>query len=172
MGEGPRARQREVNDAARAPAQDASWWDRIALWRAIAAAALACALAFGALQWWQRSVAPEETLVVVLSGDDGKPGLLAAAARADRYLTLRRVGNATPSDGKVFELWALPQAGAPQAIGVIPNGSLARVPLARPADESLSSIPRLAVSLEPPGGSPTGKPTGPVVYSGTVERMY
>ena len=25
-----------------------------------------------------------------------------------------------------------------------------------------------AVSVEPPGGSPTGKPTGPVIYSGTL----
>ncbi len=30
----------------------------------------------------------------------------------------------------------------------------------------------LAVSLEPAGGSPTGLPTGPVLYSGTIERMY
>jgi anti-sigma-K factor RskA len=28
------------------------------------------------------------------------------------------------------------------------------------------------VSLEPPGGSTTGQPTGPVLYSGAVERMY
>ena len=26
----------------------------------------------------------------------------------------------------------------------------------------------LAVSLEPPGGSPTGKPTGPVLYQGRL----
>jgi len=46
------------------------------------------------------------------------------------------------------------------------------VPLAAPADESLTNIPALAVSLEPPGGSPTGAPTGPVLYSGSIERMY
>jgi len=28
------------------------------------------------------------------------------------------------------------------------------------------------VSLEPTGGSPTGLPTGPVLYSGRIERMY
>jgi anti-sigma-K factor RskA len=47
-----------------------------------------------------------------------------------------------------------------------------RVPLVNPVEETLSSIPALAVSLEPPGGSPTGKPTGPVLYSGAIERMY
>lgn len=45
-------------------------------------------------------------------------------------------------------------------------------PLATQAGESLSGIPALAVSLEPPGGSPTGQPTGPVLYSGAIERMY
>jgi len=28
------------------------------------------------------------------------------------------------------------------------------------------------VSLEPSGGSPTGKPTGPVLFSGPVSRLY
>ena len=34
------------------------------------------------------------------------------------------------------------------------------------------NIPALAVSLEPPGGSTTGAPTGPVLYTGRVERTY
>jgi anti-sigma-K factor RskA len=29
----------------------------------------------------------------------------------------------------------------------------------------------LAVSLEPAGGSPTGKPTGPVLYTGTIQQI-
>ncbi|HLX30501.1 MAG TPA: anti-sigma factor, partial [Casimicrobiaceae bacterium] len=45
-------------------------------------------------------------------------------------------------------------------------------PLQNPVDETLSNISTLAVSLEPPGGSPSGKPTGPVLYSGPIERMY
>jgi len=32
--------------------------------------------------------------------------------------------------------------------------------------------PALAVSLEPRGGSPTGLPTGPVLYTGPVQRLY
>lgn len=46
------------------------------------------------------------------------------------------------------------------------------MPLTAPAGESLTNIPALAVSLEPAGGSPTGQPTGPVLYSGAIERMY
>src|SRR5439155_578629 len=34
------------------------------------------------------------------------------------------------------------------------------------------AVPTLAVSVEPAGGSPTGQPTGPVIYTGRVERFY
>jgi anti-sigma-K factor RskA len=72
----------------------------------------------------------------------------------------------------VYELWALPQGAAPKSLGVIPPGAIVRVPLPATAEELLTSIPALAVSLEPPGGSPTGQPTGPVLFSGSIERMY
>ena len=47
-----------------------------------------------------------------------------------------------------------------------------RVNLPTPAGQALQNIPALAVSLEPPGGSPTGLPTGPVLYSGPIQRLY
>jgi anti-sigma-K factor RskA len=31
-----------------------------------------------------------------------------------------------------------------------------------------SGIDHMAVSVEPPGGSPTGKPTGPVIFYGDL----
>jgi anti-sigma-K factor RskA len=33
-------------------------------------------------------------------------------------------------------------------------------------------VPALAVTLERTGGSPTGAPQGPVLYTGRVERFY
>jgi anti-sigma-K factor RskA len=147
-------------------------WSRLAVWRALAITSLAGIVAIGVAEWWRAPAVIPAPLVVALAGADGKVALIATATRGERYLTLKTVGNATPGADKAFELWALPQSGAPQALGVIPHGDLVRVPLANPADETLSNIPTLAVSVEPPGGSPTGKPTGPVLYSGRIERMY
>jgi anti-sigma-K factor RskA len=145
---------------------------RTAFWQTLAIASLAGVVVLGVAEWRRpRSVVPAP-LVVVLSGADAKVGLIATGSRGERYLTVRTVGNATPGADKAFELWALPQAGSPQPLGVIPAGDLVRVPLPNPVDETLSNIPTLAVSLEPRGGSPTGKPTGPVLYSGPIERMY
>ena len=147
-------------------------WRRVAFWRTLAIASLAGVIVLGVAEWRRAPVVVPAPLVVVLSDADAKVALIATATRGERYLTVKKVGNATPEPDKAFELWGLPQAGAPQALGVIPQGNVVRVPLKNPVDETLSNIPTLAVSLEPPGGSPTGKPTGPVVYSGSVERMY
>jgi anti-sigma-K factor RskA len=156
----------------RVPEREAGWRRRIAFWRALALASLVGVLVLGVAEWRRAPVVVPAPLVVVLSGADAKVGLIATATRGDRYLTVKTVGNATPGPDKAFELWALPQAGPPQPLGVIPQGNVVRVPVQNPVDEMLSNIPTLAVSIEPQGGSPTGKPTGPVVYSGAVERMY
>jgi anti-sigma-K factor RskA len=66
----------------------------------------------------------------------------------------------------------LPASGNPQSLGLIDSTTAARVALSAPAEQALRNIPALAVSLEPRGGSPTGLPTGPVLYSGPVQRTY
>ena len=147
-------------------------WSRLGVWRALTAASFVIALALGVAQLARPPAPAAAPIGVVLAGPDARPALIATAARDDRYLTLKAVAGAAPATGRVFELWALPQAGSPKSLGVIPAGAIVRVPLAAPADESLTNIPALAVSLEPPGGSPTGQPTGPVLYSGAIERMY
>lgn len=154
------------------PAPPTAWWSSVGLWRALTAVGFVAAIALGVAQFAQPPAPATAPIIVVLAGSDAKPALIASAARSDRFLTVKAVGSAAPTAGRVFELWALPQAGAPKSLGVIPGGALVRVPLAAPADESLTNIPALAVSLEPPGGSPTGAPTGPVLYSGSIERMY
>jgi len=155
--------------AAQAPLR---WWERLGVWRALAVASFVAAVALGVLQLARPPEPAAAPIVVVLAGSDAKPGLIATAARNDRFLTLKPVANTAAPAGRVFELWALPQGRAPTSLGVIPAGAVVQVPLPAPAQESLTNIPALAVSLEPPGGSPTGQPTGPVLYSGTVERMY
>ena len=155
-----------------APPPPPPWWGRLGLWRALTISSLIVAIALGVARFARPPGPDVAPVVVVLAGADAKPALIATASRLDRYLTIKPVGNTAPAAGQVFELWALPQASPPKSLGVIPAGRVVQVPLAAPADESLTNIPALAVSLEPPGGSPTGQSTGPVLYSGTVERMF
>lgn len=148
------------------------WWSRLGVWRGLTAASFVVAVALGVAELARTPAQLGAPIVVVLAGADAKPALIATASREDHFLTLKPVANAAPAPGRVFELWALPQGGTPKSLGVIPTGRIVTVPLSARADESLTNIPALAVSLEPPGGSPTGQPTGPVLYSGSIERMF
>jgi anti-sigma-K factor RskA len=60
------------------------------------------------------------------------------------------------------------KAGAkkPISLGVLPAGG-ERIA----ASQYTAPGGKLLVSLEPKGGSPTGQPTGPVLYGGTITRL-
>jgi len=60
----------------------------------------------------------------------------------------------------------------PRPLGLVPASGVVQIALPVDAGTALQNISALAVSLEPRGGSPTGLPTGPVLYSGPVERLY
>jgi anti-sigma-K factor RskA len=65
---------------------------------------------------------------------------------------------------RALELWAVPTDGTgPRSLGVLPTGAGGTVAL---RGKVLAGVDTLAVSVEPPGGSPTGRPTGPIVYAG------
>ena len=95
-----------------------------------------------------------------------------APDRNGRFLTVKAVQPVPLAAGRALELWALPEGRDPRSLGVVSASGVARIALAGPADLALRQVPALAISLEPAGGSPTGKPTGPVLYTGGVQRMY
>lgn len=73
------------------------------------------------------------------------------------------VSGAYPKLGdRSLELWLITDAG-PVSLGLLPTTGEGRLKL---PDGVTGAQLTLAVSLEPAGGSPTGKPTGPVLTSG------
>ena len=148
------------------------WWGRLSFWRSFALASFALAMAFGVSLLNPPTQVAEQPIVAVLAGPDAKPALIATVLRGDRMMTVKVVGAAAVPEGKSLELWMLPTGTAPKSLGVVPASGVARVALPAPPDISLANVPALAVSLEIAGGSPTGAPQGPVLYTGKVERFY
>jgi len=66
--------------------------------------------------------------------------------------------------GRDYELWALPKNGNPVSLGVLPTAGTSTRVLTLIQKAALASSSQLAVSIEPPGGSPTGQPTGDIVF--------
>ena len=72
--------------------------------------------------------------------------------------------------GKILEVWMTQADGAPRSLGLFPgekSGTMAVLVLSRDVAQSLAKG-ELEVSLEPSGGSTTGAPSGPVLFSGAV----
>ncbi|HMD58877.1 MAG TPA: anti-sigma factor [Steroidobacteraceae bacterium] len=70
-----------------------------------------------------------------------------------------------------FELWALPAKGSsPVSLGLMPEQGGVSHRLNAGQREALRAAAKIAVSLEPSGGSPTGAPTGPVVHVADLQR--
>src|SRR5208282_1786912 len=144
-------------------------------WRALALSSLALAVVLAVALLKPAPELPEGSLVVVLAGPDAKPALLASTARGSRYLTVAAIAPLTLAADRALELWMLPERGSPHSLGLVSAvapGGMVRIALPAAAEQALQDIPALAVSLEPKGGSPTGLPTGPVLYSGPVKRLY
>lgn len=91
------------------------------------------------------------------------------ATTGSEGLTIRAIADQHPPSGRAFELWAIVSgAPRPQPLGVISADGVLHVATV-PA--SVRSGTTLAISVEPPGGSPTGLPTGPVVFVGDVQPL-
>jgi anti-sigma-K factor RskA len=82
-----------------------------------------------------------------------------------RRLRVRASGFAARPAGHDYELWVLPKGGAPVSLGVLPYAQAStQLALSSAQQQALKSAAQLAVSLEPVGGSPTGQPTGAIVF--------
>jgi anti-sigma-K factor RskA len=89
----------------------------------------------------------------------------------DRYLKIDPVAVASVEAGRSLELWAIPADGVPVSLGVIPDNGKGRVDLSDSQRRLLGSQTTMAITLEPKGGSPSGKPTGPILYKGQLASL-
>jgi anti-sigma-K factor RskA len=142
---------------------------RVSFWRglSLAASAVAAALALFILFRPAPPVAPGN-YVAVLQPEGPGPAFVAAIDLKDGTISVKRLG-AEAEAGKSYELWAVGGGRAvPQSLGVI-DASL-KIPTQHLGKIDAATLGEtvFAISLEPQGGSPTGAPTGPVLYTGKL----
>ena len=145
-----------------------SLWKALGLVASGAAAALA---AVALLLPLQPTEVPASYIAVLSDPKTSHPVLVATAARTERVLHVTTLDPAIHVSGRSLELWALPRGGQPKSLGLV-AGEKTELKLLAAADQSLGEVPALAVSLEPQGGSPTGQPTGPVLYTGPCVKYW
>lgn len=142
---------------------------RPARWLLALAAAVAL-LAIG-ITWRMLTIEPHYAATALVTQPDGRAlWLIGISERGDR-LRIAAVGAHSPGANKDFELWALSESGgAPVSLGLVPVSGVERRSLDERQRTAVLAAHKLAISVEPRGGSPTGAPTGPVVHVIEVRR--
>jgi len=151
-----------------------AWYRRAGFWRnwaLIATFALAIAIGVRTLGPDGRHAPAYRPIAQLSAAGGAAPGVTAGLSADGRALELRAARPVLAGSAQSYELWLLPAGGgAPVSLAVL--GSLdARVALAPERRPGLRAGAKLAVSVEPAGGSPTGAPTGPVILIGEVGNI-
>jgi anti-sigma-K factor RskA len=158
---------RIAGTAAAAPpaARSAPWLGALAFWRGLSIAAVATAVGLVIYIGAYMGRPPAPAVVAVLADHGGAPGWVAVSGPKSGEVSFAAVAPQAEAKPHAFELWGI-AGGPPRPLGLLSQNSGSTVIL------GMAQLPPpggvLAVSLEPAGGSPTGLPTGPVLYQGKV----
>lgn len=138
-------------------------------WRQAAAAVVVLGLIIALWLGPTRELPPYE-VAYVTAGNGQLLWHIAINAAQDK-LRIRAIAPERHSPREDFELWALPaKGGSPVSLGLMPVQGDVRHRINADQREALRAAVKIAVSLEPSGGSPTGAPTGPVVHVADLQR--
>lgn len=103
--------------------------------------------------------------VAVVDTGGHEPALIAELDTGTGIIRVRTLAAEAPS-GRSLELWHVAEGHEPRSLGILQAGldaqTIQDIATTAPVDGMI------AVSVEPEGGSPSGAPTGPIVYTGRL----
>lgn len=146
----------------------AQWWDNLWLWRGAAFAGVATAvlLAIGLVAALDRARRQPVMVAVLLT----ETNVAAAVVNtfADGRVELLPLQDIAVPQGRALEIWTLwDRATGPRSVGLIDRARA--VPL-RLDNLPLGTDQLFEITVEPAAGSPTGRPTGPIIAKGLTAR--
>jgi anti-sigma-K factor RskA len=146
-------------------------WQSLAFWRWLTTGSTAVAAAsLFALVYIAGTSTSEQPLVARLDMGGGQAGFVAAIDPARNGLTIVPASVSNVNQ-RVLELWLIAPGAPPRSLGLIEPGRAVHINLPPDLIRRVSADVTLAVSVEPPGGSPTGLPTGPVIANGKLTNL-
>lgn len=147
-------------------------WENLRLWHWLALGSgtlLAAACAALVFMLVHRPAAPAiPYMAATITETNGHVGWTATMDISKARMIVVPAAPQAVQAGRTPELWLIPQGERPIAVGLISTHSPTTLALSASLVARLGPTARLAVSIEPHGGSPTGEPTGPVIAAGQI----
>jgi anti-sigma-K factor RskA len=146
--------------------RQAQGWRRVAL----AASALAACLLVAIVVRERSRPEPVSSYVAVFQKDDASPAFLLTVDLDKRQLSVQRVA-AEPQSAKSYQLWIASEkiGDAPRSLGLIEAKDATTQRTLAKYDRAIVEGATFGISLEPAGGSPTGRPTGPAFHAKLIK---
>lgn len=166
--------ERRISGAA---ARTESWWTNLVFWRAFSTVSFGVAAVCAMLLAQPRYEIPPQAMVAMLMDlQEQRPAMSVAwdaGQQGEAVLRVRVIGHAEMSSDTSWELWMLPgeDDAGPVSLGKVGIEEKQTLVIPPKLAARLIHASGMAMSVEPRGGSPTGKPTGPILYSGHCIRM-
>ncbi|MCZ8259474.1 MAG: anti-sigma factor [Beijerinckiaceae bacterium] len=141
------------------------FWDSLRLWRPLGLAGTLASLVLGIALLVRIAAGPEAPhLVAVLSAPDGRTAAV-VNAYANGTVQLIPLDTIPVPDGRVLEVWTLQtREQGPVSLARMDKARTIRLDLRGLSPAQVGHL--FEITLEPQGGSPTGKPTGPILMKG------
>ncbi len=147
-----------------------TWWSSLGFWRAVAATGFVAASVVALLpSTGLFAPAAPQYMVVLVAPNGTAPGWVVQTSSANT-LRLVPLGTTAVPEQRSLQFWTKADDwNAPVSLGLVQPG--------QPLEVKLDQLPPLVpnqlfeITLEPYNGSPTGRPTGPILYIGRAVKL-
>ncbi len=148
-----------------------AWWNDVRFWRGLAASGFAAAAVLVAVMI-MRPTAPlsgPNFMVVLVEPQERTPGWIVQAS-ADKQLTLTPLRPVSVPGQKSLQFWTKGEGwDKPVSLGLVEPGKTVKLALDKLPPLQANQL--FEITLEPENGSPTGRPTGPILFIGKAAKM-
>lgn len=158
--------------AARVPAPAPArggWWNRLGVWRGLAASGFAAAAIMLAVTLQQPEVAAPRYMVVLAEPGNVSPGWVLQSGEAGKLRLVPLRATSVPA-ARSLQLWTKADGWTkPVSLGLVQPGKAVEVPLGDLPPLEPNQL--FEITLEPQAGSPIGRPTGPILFIGRAVKL-
>ena len=149
----------------------ANWWNSLNLWRGLAASGFATAAFMGVVVITKIAQSPAPGYMVVLVGpQDKSPGWVVQASTNSQQARLIPLSKMEVPGDKSLQFWTKGDDWkGPVSLGLVKPGQSLEIPLDKLPPLQANQL--FEITLEPSNGSPTNRPTGPILFIGRAVKI-
>jgi anti-sigma-K factor RskA len=142
------------------------WWQGLRLWQATASLAVATSVVLAALLFFLPAPKTDWIYTAVLQSPDSAAGWL-VQANAKNEVLLTPLTTTEVGPGRALQFWTLAdRAKGPVSLGLVAPDRPVRIPASKLPGVKPGQL--FEITLEPSTGSPYNRPSGPILFKGTI----